>query len=70
MSTSPMATSAVLPLDEPPVVRVVSHGLRTGPLSEVWLAPDKQRFSQTDLPTTVAPASSRRVTTVASYLGT
>ena len=71
MSTSAAATrAAAQPLDEPPDVRVGSQGLRTGPLSEVWLAPEKQRLSQTALPTTVAPASSSRVTTVASYDGT
>src|SRR5262245_1222326 len=66
MSTSPAATSAALPLEEPPVVRPGSHGLRTGPVSEVWLAPEKHRLSHTDLPTTLAPAASRRGTTVAS----
>src|SRR5919205_3281684 len=69
-STSPEATSAALPLELPPVVRVGSHGLRTGPVAEVWLPPEKQRSSQTDLPATVAPASSSRVTTVASSDGT
>jgi hypothetical protein len=48
----------------------VSQGLRTGPVTEVWLPPEKHRSSQTDLPVTVAPAASSRVTTVASRLGT
>src|ERR671927_1485164 len=69
-STSPAATSAALPLELPPVVRDGSHGLRTGPVTEVWLPPEKQRSSQTDLPAIVAPAPSRRVTTVASSRGT
>src|SRR3954451_9532357 len=69
-STSPEATSAALPLELPPVVREGSHGLRTGPVTEVWLPPEKDRSSQTDLPLTVAPASSSRLTTVASRLGT
>src|SRR6185437_12116134 len=69
-SASPAATSAALPLEDPPVVRLVSHGLRTGPVTEVWLAPGKQRSSQTALPVMVAPAASSRVTTVASRLGT
>ena len=29
-STAPVATSTALPLDEPPALRVGSHGLRTG----------------------------------------
>src|SRR4029077_11419195 len=65
-STSPEATRAALPDDEPPVVRSLSHGFRTGPVTDVWLPPEKQRSSQTDLPVIVAPASSRRVTQVAS----
>src|SRR5215475_11327720 len=69
-SASPAATSAALPLEEPPAVREVAQGLRTGPVTEVWLAPEKQRSSQTALPVTVAPAASSRVTTVASRLGT
>ena len=48
----------------------MSHGLRTGPVTEVWLAPEKHRSSQTALPVMVAPAASSRVTTVASRLGT
>src|SRR3954451_1961985 len=69
-STSPAATSAALPLELPPVVRDRSHGLRTGPVHEVWLPPEKQRSSQTALPVTVAPAASSRLTTVASRPGT
>ncbi len=69
-STSPAATRAALPLELPPVVRDGSQGLRTGPVTEVWLPPEKQRSSQTALPVIVAPASSRRVTTVASCEGT
>src|SRR4051812_24781258 len=69
-STSPDATSAALPLELPPVVRDGSHGLPTGPVTEVWLPPEKQRSSHTDLPVIVAPAASSRLTTVASRLGT
>src|ERR1700739_5179697 len=68
-STSPAATSAALPLDDPPVSRVVSHGLLTGPGAEVKLDPEAQRSSQTLLPVIVAPAASSRSTTVASRLG-
>src|SRR5579859_1195790 len=70
MSTSPAATNAALPLDEPPVVRVRSYGLRTGPVSLVWLPPEKHRLSQTALPRMVPPASRMRVTMVASTSGT
>src|SRR5919205_3083234 len=69
-STSPAATSAAEPLELPPVVRDGSHGLRTGPVTEVWLPPEKHRSSQTDFPAIVAPAASSRLTTVASTLGT
>src|SRR6058998_858060 len=70
MSHSPATTSAALPLEEPPADRFGSCGLSTGPVSEVWLPPEKQRFSQTDLPTISPPASRMRVTTVASTSGT
>ena len=69
-STAPAATSAALPLDEPPAERVRSHGLRTGPVREVWLPPEKHRSSHTAFPVIVAPAASKRVTTVASRVGT
>src|SRR3954453_22894927 len=69
-AASPAATSAALPLELPPVVRDGSHGLRTGPVHEVWLPPEKQRHSQTALPVIVVPAGSSRLTTVASRLGT
>src|SRR5919107_1522165 len=70
MSTSPAATSAALPLDEPPAERVWSWGLSTGPVSEVWLPPEKHRCSQTALPGISPPASRIRVTMVASNSGT
>lgn len=44
--------------------------LWTGPFALVWLPPEKQKYSHTDLPTIVPPASSTRVTTVASTSGT
>src|SRR3712207_1124929 len=56
-STSPAATSAALPLELPPVVRDGSQGLRTGPVTDVWLPPEKQRSSQTAFPVIVAPRS-------------
>ena len=69
-SASPAATSAALPLDDPPADLEWSQGLRTGPVAEVWLPPEKQRFSHTALPVMIAPASSSLVTTVASRRGT
>ncbi len=70
MSTAPAASSAALPLDEPPADRAVSQGFRTGPVRDVCDPPEKQRSSQTALPTMVAPAFSSLVTTVASRTGT
>src|ERR1700751_2255149 len=68
-SASPEASRAALPDDEPPVVRSVSHGFLTGPVTDVWLPPEKHRSSHTDLPVIVAPAASSRVPTVASRRG-
>src|SRR5262249_58417948 len=68
-SARPAATSAALPLEDPPAVRERSQGLRTGPVREVWLPPEKHRSSQTAFPVMVAPASSSLVTTVASRRG-
>ena len=70
ISTSPAPTSAAQPDDEPPariadLVRVVHR-----PCADVWLPPDKQKYSQCALPTMVPPASRMRVTTVASTSGT
>jgi hypothetical protein len=70
MSTAPDATSAALPDDDPPDERDGSQGFRTGPGREVKLDPEKHRSSQTALPAMVAPAARRRLTTVASRVGT
>ena len=69
MSTTPAASRAALPLEDPPAERVVSHGLRTGPLREVCEPPEKHRSSHTALPVMVAPAASSLLTTVASRAG-
>jgi len=45
-------------------------GLCTGPAAEVWLPPDRQKYSQCALPRMTAPASSSLVTMVASISGT
>jgi hypothetical protein len=68
--TSPAATTAPLPDDEPPAEKPIRRGLWTGPVEEVWLPPEKQKYSQTVLPTMVPPASRMRVTMVASMSGT
>ena len=70
ISHSRATTSAALPLEEPPAERFGSCGFSTGPVSEVWLPPEKQRCSQTALPTISPPASRIRVTIVASTSGT
>ena len=68
--TSPAATSAALPPEEPPVECFGLCGLRIGPVAQVWLPAEKQRSSQAALPAITPPASRMRVTTVASTSGT
>src|SRR4029453_18699407 len=70
ISTSPAPMSAPHPDDEPPAEKPCLYGLCTGPIAEVWLPPERQKYSQCDLPTIVPPASRMRVTTVASTSGT
>src|SRR5258705_11220013 len=70
IATSPAATSAALPPDDPPALWAGLCGLRITPPAQVWLAPEKQRSSQAALPAMVPPASRIRVTTVASSSGT
>src|SRR5437867_12198633 len=69
MSTSPAATAAALPDDDPPAEYPIFRGLCTGPAELVWLPPEKQKYSQCVLPTMVPPASRIRVTMVASTSG-
>src|ERR1700733_9152675 len=69
MPPPPAASGAALPLDDPPADRVVSQGLRTGPVREVCDPPEKHRSSQTALPAMVDPAASSLLTTVASRAG-
>ena len=69
-SHRPAASAAAFPLDDPPVVRPGRAGLCTVPYH--WLSPstphaNSARFA---LPTTVAPASRTRSTTVALRSGT
>src|SRR5215468_8211589 len=69
ISTSPSATATALPEEEPPAEYPILCGLCTGPAAQVWLPPEKQKYSQCTLPTMVPPASSMRVTIVASVSG-
>ena len=60
--TRPAATAAAEPPEEPPGVRVVSHGLRVGPVwrgSVVGRIPNSGRFV---VPSTTNPASRNRRT--------
>ena len=70
MSTSPAATRAALPPDEPPALCSGLCGLRMGPVAQVWLPAEKHRSSQAALPVMMPPASRIRSTTVASISGT
>src|SRR4051812_14069075 len=70
IGTSPAATRAALPPEEPPALWAGLCGLRITPNADVWLAPEKQRSSQAAFPAMVPPASRIRVTTVASNSGT
>src|SRR5258708_15642597 len=70
ISTSPSATTTALPEDDPPAENPILCGLCTGPVELVWLPPDMQNDSQCTLPAISAPASSMRVTMVASKSGT
>ena len=60
------ATAAAAPPLEPPGMRSAAHGLRVGPSAECSVDEPIANSSQLVLPMTTAPASSRRVTTVAS----
>ena len=66
---SPAATAAAAPPLEPPGMRSGAQGLRVGPYAECSVDEPMPNSSQLVLPTITAPASSRRVTAVASYGG-
>src|SRR5712675_612943 len=68
--TRPAATEAPVPLDEPPVKRAVSHGLRAGGQGRSKLGPPSANSWVASLPMTTAPASRSRVTENASDFGT
>ena len=69
-TAKPAATAAADPPLEPPGTRSVASGLRTGPNAEFSLELPIANSSQLVLPRITAPASSSRVTAVASYGGT
>jgi len=66
---NPAATATADPPLDPPGVRSVSQGLREGPKAECSVDDPIANSSQFVLPSTTAPAVSRRATTVASYGG-
>src|SRR5918994_6492221 len=66
---NPAATAAAEPPDEPPGTRLGSCGLRVGPNAEFSVLEPMANSSRLVLPTSTAPASRRRCTTVASYGG-
>src|SRR5918999_5847195 len=68
-AAKPAATAAALPPLEPPATREASCGFRVGPKAECSVDEPMANSSRLVLPTTTAPASRRRVTTVASYGG-
>src|SRR2546423_15620332 len=61
----PAAAAAADPPEEPPGTRNVSHGFFTGPNAEFSFDDPMANSSQLVLPTTMAPAPSRRSITVA-----
>src|SRR5678816_139062 len=68
MTDSPATTAAVLPPEEPPGTRVVSHGLRgVGLNADDSLDEPNVYSSRFVLPMTIAPAASSRSTAVAVY---
>src|SRR5204863_3704061 len=70
IATAPAATAAADPPLDPPGMRSVAQGLRTGPNAEFSFDDPIANSSQFVLPTTIAPAASSRATAVASYGGT
>src|SRR5688572_12561515 len=64
------ATAAADPPLEPPGARVTSHGFFDGPSAEFSVDDPMANSSRLVLPTMMAPAASRRSTTVALYGGT
>ena len=63
---SPAATAAAVPPDEPPGVRLGSHGLRVMPVSSELVSPLHPNSGVVVLPMSTAPASRRRAVAGAS----
>src|ERR1700721_4505870 len=63
------ATAAADPPDEPPGIRVRSHGLRLGPKAEFSVEEPMANSSMLVLPMMIAPACRSRLVTVDSYGG-
>src|SRR6478609_4290214 len=68
--TMPAATAAPEPPDEPPGVRVTSHGLRDGPHSSGSVTPLAPNSGVLVLPNTTSPASRKRRVTRACSVAT
>src|SRR5919198_3293004 len=66
MGTIPDATAAALPPDEPPGVRVVSHGFRGGPKRSGSVTGRIPSSGVLVFPTTIAPAALSLATTALS----
>src|SRR5450759_729447 len=66
---NPAATAAAEPPEDPPGTRLVSWGFGVGPKAELSVYEPMANSSVLVLPTMTAPASTNRVTTVASYGG-
>src|SRR5262249_8935209 len=67
---TPAATAAPVPLDEPPGMRLVSHGLRAGGQGRSNDGPPNANSWVASLPKTIAPASRSLLTANASAGGT
>src|SRR6476620_7105144 len=65
--TTPDATATADPPELPPGTRVVSHGFFAGPNAEVSFDEPIANSSMFVFPTTIAPASFKRLIAVASY---
>src|SRR6478752_4204617 len=68
--TIPAATAAPDPPDEPPGVRVTSHGFRAGPHSTDSVMPLAPNSGVLVLPKTTSPASRKRRVTSACSVAT
>ncbi len=66
----PVATAAAAPPDEPPGMRVVSHGLPVVPNSSLNACQSADHSGRLVLPNTTAPAVRSAATTGASVAGT